>query len=272
MEKRKETIEINLSQCFGILLKKCYWIIACALICALAGFLYTWKFAVPHYQSGIKLNVTVADRAESNGVVVELNSPQSLNSARNVVDSILVLLQSNTVNEMVYNAAKEDRPDLMEGVWGPAAIGGMVSASALNETEIFQVVVTDTVPARAELIAKTISEEFPNFVKEKMKNTELKVVDDASLAAPVSLGFTRNVVIGIFAGVVISSAFILWRAFSNPFVQSEETVTALYGFPVLAVIPNLAEPHDSQNYSYNYYSYRQQSKKKTDNASNTDAQ
>ncbi len=264
MEERKDSIEINLSQCFSILLKKCYWIIACALICALAGFLYTWKCTVPLYQSNVKLNVNIIERAEGNGVIVLSSASQT--RARSMVNNYIVILQSNQTNKMVYEAAKEKRPDLMANIGGPGVIGGMISAGALNETEIFQVTVTDTLPARAALIAQTVAEILTPRVQEIISGTSVSIVDNASWPAPVSQGYTTNTVLGAFVGAVISAAFILWRAFSNPFVQDEENITTLYGLPVLSVIPNLAESHDSGNYSY-YYSYGKKQKKQDGNAS-----
>jgi capsular polysaccharide biosynthesis protein len=258
MEERRDTPEINLSQSFRILLKKCYWIIACALIFALAAFFYTWNFVVPTYRSDIKLNVNVIERAEGNGSVVELYNPQNLTSARTMVDTYIVILQSNTTREMIVEAANEKRPDLMKG-FSAGMLAGAVSASALNETEIFQVVVTDTVPARAELIADTIVKELPDYVHNINDGIGVTVVDSAKTASAVSLGFTRNIVIGVLIGVVLSSAVILWRAFSNPFIQEEEMITSLYGVPVLSTIPNLSNEREGKHYAYASYAYRKSS-------------
>jgi capsular polysaccharide biosynthesis protein len=259
MEERRDTPEIILSQSFRILLKKCYWIIACALIFALAAFFYTWNFVVPTYRSDIKLNVNVNQDAKgNNGVTVTVNNPQNLTLARTMVDTCIVILQSNDAREMIVEAAKEKRPDLMEG-FSAGMLAGAVSASALNETEIFQVVVTDTVPARAELIADTIVKELPDYVHNINDGIGVTVVDSAKTASAVSLGFTRNIVIGVLIGVVLSSAVILWRAFSNPFIQEEEMITSLYGVPVLSTIPNLSNEREGKHYAYASYAYRKSS-------------
>ncbi len=242
MEERRETTDINLGQCLRVLLKKSYWIVACALVGALLAFLYTWNFVTPTYRSDVKLYVNTS-RVVVGEVQVENVTASSLTAAREAVKTYIEILKSRDTREQIRVRAGLDS-------LGNASISG----SALNDTEILQVTVTDTDPNRAKAIANAVAEVLPERVQEAFQGTSVKVIDYAGPATPISLGYTRNIIIGVLAGVVLSVVIILWRVLANPFIQEEEMLTNLYGLPILSTIPNLCITHEDEHGHY-YYSH-----------------
>ncbi len=246
-----KTNEISLSQCFRILWKNIYWIAACALILALAGLLYTTQFVTPTYKTEAKFYVNSISYAnDKDGNRVETYNATNLDSARTMVASCIEILNAYTTLDAVI--AKS-------GVQGLTAdsLRSMISAKSSGETEILQITVTDTDPARAKLIADAITDVFPGSIEGIMSGTKLSIVDYARDARANSNGLFKNIVIGGVFGAVLCAAVLLIKEFFNPLITEDETVTNLFGLPVLAVIPDLCHEESAKPYySHAYKAYR----------------
>ena len=131
---------------------------------------------------------------------------------------------------------------------------GMITAAPVNDTEIFEVVVTSTDPDEAERIANAITKILPKRISEVVDGSSVRIVDYAvKPSARSGPSYTKNTVIGMLAGIVLSGLIIVIREMYDVFIREEEYLSDTYGIPVLAAIPDTSE-RSSGGYRYGKYS------------------
>ena len=254
-EKEKDTEkekasgkEIDLRQLLSGLLRKSWIIVLVSVICAVATFLGTKYFVTPQYKSSAVFYVN-NNTISMDNVSIGLSSGD-ITARKSLVDSYIVILNSRTTLLDVIEYAEENI--------SYSQLRSMISASAVDSTEIFQVIVTSPDPYQAERLAKAIAVILPERIKNIIENTSAKVVDDAILAtAPSSPSYSKNTTMGFLIGLVLSmGVVILWELFDVT-IRTEEDVTSCCSHPVLASVP------DMTNQSKGGYYYRDGGQKRT---------
>jgi capsular polysaccharide biosynthesis protein len=126
----------------------------------------------------------------------------------------------------------------------------MVASAPANDTEIIRVTVTSSNPYEASDIANCIAEVLPDRIAEIIDGASMEVVDAAVPAIDkVSPSNTRNTALGMFVGVLLSIAVLVFFIIRDDTIHSEEYITQTYNYPILARIPDLAHP-GAKNRSY----------------------
>ncbi|MBP3377388.1 MAG: hypothetical protein J6L96_01435 [Clostridia bacterium] len=132
----------------------------------------------------------------------------------------------------------------------------MVTANAVNNTEIFSITATCGDPAEAELIVDTIVEILPDRISDIVDGSSVRLVDHA--IRPVtrsSPSYTKHGVIGVLIGAVLSCAAIIIQDLPNTTVRDEDYLKQRYNIPVLAIVPD-AYGNSKKGYKYKYkYGY-----------------
>ena len=138
----------------------------------------------------------------------------------------------------------------------------MISASAVNSTEVFEIVVTSTNPAEAEKIANTIADVLPDKIADIVAGSDVRIVDYAVVPSHRSSpSYTRNTAIGMLLGAVVSAALIILAYLFDENIHTEEYLTQTYpDIPLLAVIPDMTETKQRSGY-YGYQSSSAASRK-----------
>lgn len=239
--KNKEDAEIDLLYLVKLLWKKT-WIIAIAtVLLGAVMFAYSMFFVTPQYKATAMMYVNNTSLSFG-GTTVSI-SPTELTAARSLLDTYVVILKTRTTFEKVIEASGVDRTykELMN----------MVSAASVNDTDVFSITVTSSDPAEAELIADTIVDILPDRISDIVDGSSVRIVDHAVLpAARSSPSHTRNAMIGMMLGLVLSVAVIIIVDLMDTSVRGEEYLTQKYDIPVLAVIP------DANNSKKSYGRYR----------------
>lgn len=115
----------------------------------------------------------------------------------------------------------------------------MIECSALNNTPVFQIKVTDTDPERAIEIANTIAKVLPTEIANIIDGSSARIVDSALSADRLSRGVIKNSAIGAMLAFVIMCFIIIMNDyFLNDSISDvkylEETFPEI---PVLGNIP-----------------------------------
>ncbi|MGN1406656.1 MAG: YveK family protein [Erysipelotrichaceae bacterium] len=115
----------------------------------------------------------------------------------------------------------------------------MIECSALNNTPVFQIKVTDTDPERAIEIANTIAKVLPTEIANIIDGSSARIVDSALSADRLSRGVLKNSAIGAMLAFVIMCFIIIMNDyFLNDSISDvkylEETFPEI---PVLGNIP-----------------------------------
>lgn len=242
MNENEEYLEIDLKEIFYILWSRAWIIVTAGIVTAVIAFCYTYFLVTPLYQSSTSLYV--------NNINVNSNatgySSTQLQAAQGLAATYMVILESRSVIEDVIE--ETELPYTYEQV------KSMISASAVNETEIFKVVVTNPDPVVAADIANAIADILPGKIAGIVEGSSVRIVDYAEVATNRSYpSYKKNVVIGLAIGLVLSAGVIVLLNLLNESITSEEYLTRTYGdIPLLAVIPDSTSTKKSKYYK-SYY-------------------
>ncbi len=247
--------ELNLSELLSALLRKAWLIVICALLAGAVAFVYTANFITPLYRSRITVYVNNTNREEVSNEV----SSSSLSASQKLVNTYIRILQSEAVLTTVA--------EKIGGGISSGAIRGQMSASALGETEVFEVSISNKDPKKAAEIANAIADVAPAKIEEIIEGSSTKIIDRAKPAtAPYTPNKTRNATLGMVLGAVIAALVVVVQTLMDVRVKGEEDLAAISSAPVLGMIPDLAADMRGQyGYSgYKYGSYTQAAKASKD--------
>jgi capsular polysaccharide biosynthesis protein len=225
-------------------LLKALWKNAWAVILALVlAFSYTKFLITPLYQATALMYVNNSDI--SLGSTKVSISASDLSAAQSLVDTYVVIMNSrSTLNDVIAESGVS---------YTYEELTGMISASAVNSTEIFQIVVTDADPVEAELLANTIANILPNKIASIVDGCSARVVDYAVVPTKVSSpSVAKNTALGGVAAAVLCCAIIVALELLNDTIREEDDILQVSELPILAAIPELKSSKNSGGYYGGY--------------------
>lgn len=226
----KKEFEIDMRRLIAAVLQKSWLVILIAVLCAAAVFAFTFFCVTPQYESTTMFYVN--NNSVSIGDASVSISSADLTAAKSLVDSYIVILKTRTTLNDVCDYAGVSR--------SYSELKGMISASSVNSTEIFQVVVTSPDPAEAEKIAHAIAYILPKRIGSIIEGTSAQVVDSAVVAtSPSSPSYVQNTLIGFMVGLLLSMAVIVLREVFDVTIRSEDDVTQCCKHPILTSVPDM---------------------------------
>ncbi len=245
MNEQQESREIDLLQLAGTVLRRWWIVVISAVVCGIGFFVYTFYFVKPTYKSWVDLYVN--NTTFSVGSVSITAS--EINASRALVSTYSSILKTRlTLEEVIVRAGVP---------YTYRQISSMITCESVNNTEIFRVTVADTDKEAACLIANTIAEVLPERVSKVIDGTSVRLVDPAVVATSRSApSYSRQTIIGMAVGILLSVAAILLYEFLNDTISSEDWLVSTYkeNIPLLAVIPE-AGTHGGRGYG-RYSRYR----------------
>lgn len=239
-------MELDIQRLMGEIWRRFWVVILVSVLGAAITFLGTLYLITPQYQSSAKFYVN--NRSISVGSASLSLESGDINAAKSLVDSYIVILQTReSLNDVIdYAGVNRTYSELQ----------GMITASSVNSTEIFEVVVTSPDPVEAERIAHAISKVLPKRISSIIEGTSAKVVDNAVVPTrPSSPSYTINTLVGFLLGFVVSVGVIVLRMLFDVTIRTDEDITAVSHLPVLAAVPDMEAPTKG-GYYYGYGSRR----------------
>ena len=249
----KEEIEIDISRVARAVLDKGWMVAVVSVLCAILAFVGTFFLIAPKYKSSAMFYVN--NNSFSVGDSTLSISSGDLVTSRGLVDSYIVILNTReTLNDVIDYAGVE---------LSYSSLKSMISAEAVNETEIFQVSVTSTNPQEAERLANAIAHILPKRIGTLIDGTSAKVVDSAVLPSkPSSPSYTKNTMLGFILGMMATVAFLALREIFDITIRSEEDVNQTCTHPILAAVPDMTAPSKGGSYYYGYGAKRGEKSKR----------
>lgn len=226
--KEHDMMEIDLLKLVLILWRKAWAIVLAAVVVGAMAFGVTYNFVTPKYEASIKVYVNNSSQQTATTI-----TSSDISVQKQLVQTYIVTLKARTTLNQVITAAALD--------YDYEELSEMITAAAVDSTEVFQVTVTSDDAKEAALIANTIADVLPNVITEIVENSSVKIVDYAIINnEPVSPSYPKNIVIGAMAGAVIAVILIFVQFILDNKIHSEEYLIENYGkYPILAVIPDL---------------------------------
>lgn len=223
----ENNVEIDLREVFGVLLKRAWIVILCAVMLGAAVLVYTVNFVSPQYEASVTIYVNNNSGKDSTSI-----SSSDLAVALRLVTTYVNIIESDTVLDKVI---EETGLSLTAG-----QIRGMLSASAMDETEMFKVTISSPNPQMSADIANAIAAIAPGEISEIIEGSSAKIIDYARVpAVRSSPDYTRNAILGAVVGAVLAVVVVVVQCMLDTRVKNEEDLAKICNIPVLGVIPDL---------------------------------
>lgn len=227
-EKKAAGAELDIKRIALTLLRRWWIIILSAVLCAAIAFVWTYYNVTPLYKSSTKFYVN-SSTVTLGDVGLTVND---LNAAQKLVDSYIVILQTRDTLEEIIDCADVNI--------SPGALKGMISASAVNGTEIFEVVVTHPNPYVARDLAYAVGQVLPGRINQIIDGTSAKVVEWPEVAGgPSSPNYSRNTIIGLLGGAFVAALAIFLYVVFDITIRSDEDIQRVTEMPILAAVPDM---------------------------------
>ena len=216
-------IEIDVLELFHVLLNKFWIILLAGIIAGLAFIGGTILFITPQYESTTKMYVL---SKQDNNTLTQQDMQTSLSLTKDYAE----LIKSRTVTEGVIAQLNLDltHEELLK----------KMAVDSATDTRILSITVTDADPYEACKIANAIRDVAANHIKNVMDIDAVNVVETANIpdqqSSPI---ISKNGIIGVLLGVLLSVAIILIAYISNDTVKTQEDVEKYLGLSVLGTIP-----------------------------------
>ncbi len=235
--------EINITKLLKAFWHRAWLIILLAVIFAGMFFSYA-KFGItPLYETETLLYVNNSDMSLGN-VSFKITS-SDLAAAKYLVGTYIVILNSRLTLQEVIDKADLD--------CSYEQLKAMISASAVDETEIFRITVNHPDPMTAELIANTIADVLPNKISDVLEGSSARVVDYAVTPnQKASPSITKYTALGMILGALIGCTIITCIELADTLIRDEEYIIESYEIPVISIVPNFNSGKKSSYYKYKY--------------------
>ncbi len=230
--------KIDLTEIVMALLHRGWIVVVAAVLFGILGYAHSAKFDTPMYSASVTLYV-VNNRSTSGSSGV---NAADLATAQRLVLTYVNLLKSYTVLDKV---AESVDADVTAG-----QIKGMISASSIDDTEIFTVTISHTDPVEAAQIANAIADVAPEVMANYVEGSTTKIVDYARVpGAPYAPNKTSKAIKWAMIAAVLVMAGIILQVLLDGRIKSEMDLAQLSEAPVLGVIPDLMTETKNE-YSY----------------------
>ena len=130
-------------------------------------------------------------------------------------------------------------------------IRGLMSASQVDDTEMFTVTIAHPNAKMAAHIANTIAEVAPPRISSLVKGSSTSIIDYAKIPqAPSSPSYSRNIILGVLLGGVLMAAVLTFRFLFDMRIKTEENIADYLRIPVLGSIPDLNSGEKDKHGAY----------------------
>ena len=223
--------ELDLKELFEIFWSKKVQIILIILIFAVIGIIYTMGFVTPEYTSSTTL-VLATSNGENQSAMNTTNSITTTDITLNskLVSTYSVLVRSKDVLGQVISNLGIDIS------W--ENLKNNVTVSAVEDTEVIEISVTNGNPQYAADIANEIAKVFSDKVAEIYNINNVHIVDEAETpTGPSNINHTKDVIIFAFIGVVVAVIYVLIANMLDTTIKTADDIERQFKLPVLASIP-----------------------------------
>ena len=226
--------ELDLKQLVNIFWNERLQIISIILIFLIIGIIYTFMFITLKYKSYTSLVLAKSDSTSEDAKDTSTITQTDITLNQKLVSTYSELIKSkNVLREVIKNLnINEDEESLKRNI----------TVSAVKDTELIQITVTNYYPDRASDIANEIAKVFTKKVGEIYHINNVYIVDEAeSSYIPYNINHVKDILIFIVVGFVVSIAYVLIVNLLDTTIKTAEDVEKQLDVTVLASIPVLKD-------------------------------
>ena len=220
--------ELDLKKLIGIFWNKRLHIIVISIIAIIIGFIYSFYFVKPKYQSYTTL-VLVKATEESDATKNKTLTSSDVGLAKSLIGTYSQLAKSKsilrpTINNLQINETEET---LMK----------KITVAEVDDTEMLKIIVKDENPVKAMKIANELTKVFSQKVSE-MYVDNVYIVDEAEESiTPCNVNHVKDLLIFFVIGLVISAVYILVANMFDTTVKDSDDIESVTDLTTLVSIP-----------------------------------
>lgn len=226
--------ELDLKQLVNIFWSKRLHVISIVLIFLIIGTVYTFLFVTPKYKSYTSLVLARSESTKENETDTSTITQTDITLNQKLVSTYSELVKSkNVLREVIKNLnINESEENLKDNI----------TVSAVKDTELIQITVTNYYPDRASDIANEIAKVFTKKVGEIYNINNVYIVDEAERAnTPYNINHIKDIAIFIAIGLIVSVGYVLISNLLDTTVKSAEDIEKELGVVAIASIPLLKD-------------------------------
>ena len=218
--------ELDLKELINIFWTRKLQIVIIVAIFLIIGLVYSYLYVSPEYQATTTVILAQSTTDESATIT---NLDLTIN--QNLVSTYSTLIKSDNILSDVIRNLNIDKTS--------SSLQSHITVSSVDDTDLIQISVTDANPE----LASRIANEVVNVFIEKVANGVYKinnaqVWDEAETpTTPYNINHTRDLIIFIFAGFVVSAIYVLIANMLDTTVKSKDDIEKKLGLTVLTTIP-----------------------------------
>ena len=223
--------ELDLKELFNIFWSRKIQLGIIIAIFLVIGFIYTFIFVQPDYAS-----TTTVILAQSGATATETTSSGTITTNdltlnQKMVSTYSELMKSPRILSEVITNLRLNKTE--------AALKNSITVSAVEDTDLIQIKVTDENPETAKRIAEEMAKVFIEQVANGVyKLNNVQVWDEAEVpTAPYNISHGKDLVIFLFIGIVVGVVYALIANMLDTTVKSKEEIEKKLGLSVLTTIP-----------------------------------
>ncbi len=234
---------IDLIRILMAMLKKLWLIVLSVILCGGIAFGYTYYYIEPLYQTTAQFYVNNRS-VDLGGAQVDITSGD-ISTSNSLHATYSAILKTRTVLEAVI-----ERGNL---TYSYDQLYDMISSSSISSTAIFTVTVTSKNAEETASIANIITEVLPEKAAQIVEGSSMAILEYAVIpGGPFSPSITRNTMLGMIVGILLSCGAIALVTILDNRIHSEDEIAETHEVPLLAVIPYIGKNKSSNAYGYGY--------------------
>ncbi len=215
--------EINLKELFDYFKNKLSWMIIIVILVVGIGNVITTITRVPMYRSSTTI-VLVSDSKDYNSTEVQLN--------KSLVGTYSEIIKSRTVlNEVISNLGLS---------YSALELSDNINVTAVENTEIIRISVSDADNKQAAKIANEIASVFMTEIQKFYKLNNVSVIDKAdSNNKSFNVNYVKDNLIYVLVALVLSGGVIFVMYYFDTTIKTSEEIENKLGLTVLGVVPKV---------------------------------
>ncbi|MHB1389957.1 MAG: YveK family protein [Thermoleophilia bacterium] len=212
-------------------------ILMAAVLAGAFGYAFSLR-QVNYYQASLTILV-----GQNQGLAENLNLTTAL---QQVANSMSKMITTRTVAEKVVGDLKLNK--------SPEEVMGQISAQPVQQTQLIDIVVTDTDPVQAARIANGVGAAFSELIgrtESSRSGLSAQVWQGATVpSAPITITRTRSAILAMLLGLGAGVAVAILLDRLNTRWRSTDELEEIMDLPVLGSIPQMSYETLSEKSTY----------------------
>lgn len=214
--------EIDLKEVFSYFKSKLLGIIIVTILIVAGLNAYTILTRKPLYNSNTTIVLVSSNKKDYNQIDAQLN--------KNLIGTYTQIIKSRKVLNTVN--------DNLELKYSYKELSGMVSVTAVEESDLIKITVSSENKEEAAEIANEIAKVFTKEVQNVYNLENIYTLDKANISKePYNINYIKDNIIYLAIGLVLTCGVVFIMYYFDTTLKSSEVVEDKFDLPVLGIVP-----------------------------------